>query len=79
MEQNNLPTGGKFHLLAEGVQELREEVKWYLTFSNEEVFCGGGLTLRQKREEFQLPLPPPMLPRQPPYQSLNPRIDPHSS
>ena len=37
-EQNNLPTGGESHLLAEGVQEVREETKWYLTFTNEEVF-----------------------------------------
>ena len=37
-EQNDLPTGGKPRLLAESVLELREKVKWYLTFTNEEVF-----------------------------------------
>ena len=37
-EQNDLPTGGELHLLAKGVLELREEVKWYLTFTDEEVF-----------------------------------------
>ena len=39
-EQNDLPTGGEPHLLAKRLLELREEVKWYLTFTNEEVFCG---------------------------------------
>ena len=37
-EEINLPAGGGPHLLAEGVKELREEVKWYLSFSDEEVF-----------------------------------------
>ena len=37
-EQNDLPTGGEPCLLAKSVLELREEVKWYLTFTNEEVF-----------------------------------------
>ena len=39
-EQNNLPTGGGPQLLAKGILELREEVNWYLTFTNEEVFWG---------------------------------------
>ena len=34
----NPPAGGGQHLLAEGVKELREEVKWYISFSDEEVF-----------------------------------------
>ena len=38
VEQNDPPTGGEHHLLAESVLELREEVKWYLTFTDEEVF-----------------------------------------
>ena len=38
VEQNDLPTGGEPHLLVESVLELREEVKWYLTFTDEEVF-----------------------------------------
>ena len=37
-EQNDLPTEGELHLLAKRVLELRKEVKWYLTFTNEEVF-----------------------------------------
>ena len=37
-EQNDLPTEGKPCLLVESVLELREEVKWYLTFTDEEVF-----------------------------------------
>ena len=38
VEQNELPTGSEPHLLAKSVLELREEVKWCLTFTNEEVF-----------------------------------------
>ena len=38
MEQSDPPTGGKPHLLAESVLELRKEVRWYLTFTNKEVF-----------------------------------------
>ena len=37
-EQNDLPTGGEPCLLAKSVLELKEEVKWYLTFTNEEIF-----------------------------------------
>ena len=37
-EQNDPPTGGEPCLLAKSVLELREEVKWYLTFTDEEVF-----------------------------------------
>ena len=39
-EQNDLPTGGEPRLLAKSVLELMEEVKWYLTFTDEEVFRG---------------------------------------
>ena len=45
-EQNDPPTGGEPCLLVKGVLELREEVKWYLTFTDEEVFWGshpGGI------------------------------------
>ena len=38
VEEINPPAGGGQCLLAEGIKELREEVKWYLSFSNEEVF-----------------------------------------
>ena len=42
-EQNDPPTGGKPHLLAESVLKLREEVEWYLTFTDEEVFQGVAI------------------------------------
>ena len=43
VEQNDLPTGGKPGLLAESLLELRKEVRWYLTFTNKEVFQGVTL------------------------------------
>ena len=49
VEEINLPAGGGPHLLAEGVKELREEVKWYLSFSDEEVFW--GVVLPEKEED----------------------------
>ena len=49
-EENILPAGGGPCLLAESVMEFREEVKWYLSFSNEEVFWGVALP---KKEEDQ--------------------------
>ena len=42
-EKNDLPTGGKPHLLAESVKELQEEMKCYLSFSDKEVFKGMTL------------------------------------
>ena len=51
-EEINLPSGGGPCLLAEGMKELREEVKLYLSFSNEEVFWGVALP---KKEEDQSP------------------------
>ena len=51
-EDINLPAGGGPRLLAEGVKELREEVKWYLSFSNEEVF--KGVVLPEKEEDQKL-------------------------
>ena len=52
VEEINLPAGGGPCLLAEGMKDLREEVKWYLSFSNEEVFWGVALP---KKEEDQGP------------------------
>ena len=76
-EQNNLPTGGGSHLLVEGVRELREETKWYLTFTDEEVF--RGIAIPEVEEEGVSATPsPPTLPRQPLCQSLDPRRDPCS-
>ena len=49
-EQNNLPAGGEPHLLSKSVLELREEVKWYLSFTNEEVFWGVALPEKEEEE-----------------------------
>ena len=49
-EENNLPAGGGPQLLAESVMELREEVKWYLSFTDEEVFQGVALPEREEDE-----------------------------
>ena len=66
-EQNDLPTGSEPHLLAKSVLELREEVKWYLTFTNEEVFQGiaipeveegGGSMTPSPTNVPQMPLVP---------------------
>ena len=42
-EQYNLPAGGELQLFAKIVLELREEVKWYLSFMDDEVFWGVAL------------------------------------
>ena len=39
-EQNSLPVRGEPCLLAEGVLELRKEVDFYVSFTDEEVFQG---------------------------------------
>ena len=39
-EKSDLPTGGQPCLLAESVKELQEEMRCYLSFSDEEVFEG---------------------------------------
>ena len=39
-EKTNLPTGGKPHLLAGSIVELQEEMKFYVSFSDEDVFNG---------------------------------------
>ena len=51
-EEINLPAGGGPCLLAEGIKELREEVKWYLSFSNEEVF--HRVVFPEKKEDQKL-------------------------
>ena len=43
MERSNLPRRSQPHLLAESVLELREEVGFYLSFQDEEVFQGLDL------------------------------------
>ena len=52
VEEINLPVGGGPRLLAEGMKELREAVKWYLSFSDEEVFW--GVVLPEKEEDQSL-------------------------
>ena len=37
-------------MLAESVLELREEVKWYLSFTDEEVFWGVALPKKEEEE-----------------------------
>ena len=54
-EQNNLPARGEPRLLARSVLELREEVKWYLSFTNEEVFQGVALPKEEEEESLQTP------------------------
>ena len=52
-EQNNLPAGGEPCLLVKSVLELREEVKWYLSFTDEEVFQGVALPEKDKEDSPQ--------------------------
>ena len=39
-QKTDPPTGGKPHLLAESVKELWEEMRYYLSFWDEEIFEG---------------------------------------
>ena len=39
-EKSNLPAGGQPHQLAESIKELREEMRCYLSFTDQEVFEG---------------------------------------
>ena len=43
MEKIDPPAGGRPCLLAESMKELREEIKYYLSSSEEEVFQGVAL------------------------------------
>ena len=47
-KQNNPPKSNEWHLLVESIMELRREVKFYLSFTDEEVFRGVDLP---KKEE----------------------------
>ena len=72
VEQNDLPTRGEPHLLAKGILELREEMKWYLTFTNEEVFC--GVAVPEVYEEKGLTTPSPAdIPKTPPVPAPQPK------
>ena len=52
VEKIDPSAGGRGYLLAESLKELREEVKCYLSFSDEEVFQGVALP---KKEDNQSP------------------------
>ena len=54
-EQNNLPARGEPCLLARSVLELREEVRWYLSFTMRRSLR-GWLSLRKKRKKVHRPL-----------------------
>ena len=71
-EQNDLPTGGESHLLAESVLELREEVKWYLTFTDEEVFWGVAIPEADEEKSSTTPSPTDV-PKTPPVQGPQPK------
>ena len=71
-EQNDLPTGGEPHLLVESVLELREEVKWYLTFTDEEVFWGVAI-LEADEEKSSTTPSPANVPKTPTVQELQPK------
>ena len=49
-EQNNPPAGGELQLLAKSMLELREVVKWYLSFTDKEVFQGVALPEKEEKE-----------------------------
>ena len=42
-EKANLPTQGQPHLLVGSIVELREEMKCYVSFSDQDVFSGMAL------------------------------------
>ena len=54
-EQNNLPAGGEPCLLVRSILELREEVKWYLSFTDEEVFWGVAFPKEEEEDSPQTP------------------------
>ena len=56
-EQNNPPARGEPCLLVRSVLELREEVRWYLSFTNEEVFKGVALPKEEEEESPWTPGP----------------------
>ena len=63
VEEIDLPAGGGPHLLDKSMKELREEVKWYLSFFNEEVF--QGVALPEKEEDQSLETLPAVVPKAP--------------
>ena len=55
VEWNNLPTGGESHLLARSILELRKEVEWYLSFTDEAVFWGVVFPKEEEEDSPQTP------------------------
>ena len=70
-KENNPLARGKPELLAESVMELREEVKWYLSFTNEEVF--QGVVLPEEEEDESLKTLSTDVPKAPICQSQHPK------
>ena len=56
-EQDNLPARGKPCLLARSILELWEEVRWYFSFTDKEVFKGVPLPEEDEEESLQTPGP----------------------
>ena len=56
-EENNLPKRDQPHLLAESIVELRREVGFYLSFTDEEVFQGIDLP-QEERSSPSVPITP---------------------
>ena len=77
-EQNNLPARGEPSLLARSVLELQEEVRWYLSFTNKEVFKGLALPEEEEEESPQTP-GPTNLPKAPCMPEPAPEKEPQSS
>ena len=71
-EQNDPPTGGKRRSLAKSVLELREEVRWYLTFTDEEVFRGVAIP-EAEEEKSSATSTPTDVPKAPPVLKLQPK------
>ena len=71
-EQNDLPTGGESPLLSKSVLELREEVKWNLTFSNEEIFQGEAIPEADEERSSTTPSPT-NIPKTPPVPEPQPK------
>ena len=57
VEENNPPKRGQPHLLAESIVELRREVGFYLSFTDEEVFWGVELP-PEERSSLSVPTAP---------------------
>ena len=58
MEKANLPIEGQPHLLAGSIVELREEMKCYVSFTDEDIFSGVALL-----EEFPITQPKEATPK----------------